>query len=61
LFFLFVWIFLMFTSTFAHMIIAFNKTAETGGNVANLMFSLTLIFCGVLVGCSRSSSSSGSQ
>jgi ATP-binding cassette subfamily G (WHITE) protein 2 (PDR) len=51
----------MFTSTFAHMIIAFNKTAETGGNVANLMFSLTLIFCGVLVGCSRSSSSSGSQ
>ncbi|KAJ9493403.1 Multidrug resistance protein [Exophiala xenobiotica] len=40
--------FLMFTSTFAHMIIANIETAETGGHVANLMFSLCLTFCGVL-------------
>ncbi|BGP42684.1 Multidrug resistance protein [Rhodotorula kratochvilovae] len=48
LFFLFVWVFLLFTSTFSHMIIAFNDTAENGGNLANLLFSLCLIFCGVL-------------
>lgn len=40
--------FLMFTSTFAHMIIAGIDTAETGGNIGNLLFSLSLIFCGVL-------------
>ncbi|GAA5895664.1 hypothetical protein JCM6882_000364 [Rhodosporidiobolus microsporus] len=44
LFFLFVWQFLLFTSTFSHMMIAFNETAENGGNLANLLFSL----CGVL-------------
>lgn len=38
--------FLMFTSTFAHMIIANIETAETGGHVANLKFSLCLAFCG---------------
>ncbi|GAA5847250.1 hypothetical protein JCM9279_006157 [Rhodotorula babjevae] len=48
LFFLFIWVFLLFTSTFAHMVIAFNDTAENGGNIANLAFSLCLIFCGVL-------------
>ncbi|KAH8730719.1 ABC-2 type transporter-domain-containing protein [Phaeosphaeriaceae sp. PMI808] len=46
--FLFVWMFLIFTSTFTHMVIAGIDTAETGGNIANLMFSLCLIFCGVL-------------
>ncbi|GAA5895574.1 hypothetical protein JCM6882_000344 [Rhodosporidiobolus microsporus] len=44
LFFLFVWQFLLFTSTFSHMCIAFNETAENGGNVANLAFSLCLVF-----------------
>lgn len=48
LFFLLVWIFLIFTSTFTHMVIAAVETAEAGGNIANLMFSLCLIFCGVL-------------
>lgn len=48
LFFLLVWSFLMFTSTFATMIIAGIDTAETGGNIANLLFSLCLVFCGVL-------------
>ncbi|KAF2130310.1 hypothetical protein P153DRAFT_337953 [Dothidotthia symphoricarpi CBS 119687] len=46
--FLFVWMFLMFTSTFTHMMIAGIESAETAGNLANLMFSLCLIFCGVL-------------
>jgi pleiotropic drug resistance (PDR) family protein len=46
--FLFVWMFLLFTSTFTHMVIAGLDSAETGGNLANLMFSLCLIFCGVL-------------
>jgi ABC-type multidrug transport system permease subunit len=46
--FLFLWMFLLFTSTFAHMVIAGIEDAETGGNVANLCFSLCLVFCGVL-------------
>ncbi|KAK2797837.1 ABC multidrug transporter mdr3 [Emmonsiellopsis sp. PD_5] len=46
--FLLIWIFLMFSSTFSSMIIAGVDQAETGGNIAQLMFSLTLIFCGVL-------------
>ncbi|KAF2198452.1 putative multidrug resistance ABC transporter [Delitschia confertaspora ATCC 74209] len=45
---LFIWTFLMFTSTFAHMVIAGIEMAEAGGNIANLCFSLCLIFCGVL-------------
>ncbi|KAL2006612.1 hypothetical protein VTN00DRAFT_9280 [Thermoascus crustaceus] len=48
LMFLLIWAFLLFTSTFAHMIIAGIEVAETGGNLANLLFSLCLIFCGVL-------------
>ena len=48
LMFLFIWSFLLFTSTFAHFIIAGMDSAENAGNIANLMFSLCLIFCGVL-------------
>lgn len=48
LMFLLIWSFLLFTSTFAHMMIAGIELAETGGNLANLLFSLCLIFCGVL-------------
>ncbi|KAF2460409.1 putative multidrug resistance ABC transporter [Lineolata rhizophorae] len=48
LMFLLIWAFLMFTCTFTDMCIAGIETAETGGNIANLAFSLTLIFCGVL-------------
>ena len=48
LMFLLVWTFLLFTCTFAHMVIAGIGDAETGGNIANLCFSLTLVFCGVL-------------
>ncbi|KAI1637777.1 ABC-2 type transporter-domain-containing protein [Biscogniauxia mediterranea] len=48
LMFLLLWAFLLFTSTFTDMIIAAFETAEGGGNVANLLFTLCLIFCGVL-------------
>ncbi|KAF3761700.1 ABC transporter CDR4 [Cryphonectria parasitica EP155] len=48
LIFLFLWAFLLFTSTFTDFIIAGFETAEAGGNIANLIFSLCLIFCGVL-------------
>ncbi|KAI1098169.1 ABC-2 type transporter-domain-containing protein [Jackrogersella minutella] len=48
LMFLLLWAFLLFTSTFTDMIIAAFDTAEVGGNIANLLFSLCLIFCGVL-------------
>jgi ATP-binding cassette, subfamily G (WHITE), member 2, PDR len=48
LMFLLIWVFLIFTSTFTHMAIAGIDTAEAGGNIANLAFSMSLIFCGVL-------------
>jgi ATP-binding cassette subfamily G (WHITE) protein 2 (PDR) len=38
--------FLMFTTTFAHMAVAGIETAETAANIANMIFSLSLIFCG---------------
>ena len=38
--------FLLFTSTFSTMVVAGIETAETAGNIAQLLFSLTLIFCG---------------
>ncbi|KAL2847588.1 ABC-2 type transporter-domain-containing protein [Aspergillus pseudodeflectus] len=48
LMFLFLLVFLWFTSTFAHMVIAGVDSAETGGNIANLVFALLLLFCGVV-------------
>lgn len=50
LMFLYIWVFYIWTSTFAHTIIAGVETAEAGGNLGNLFFSLCLIFCGVLAG-----------
>jgi ATP-binding cassette subfamily G (WHITE) protein 2 (PDR) len=44
--FLLILIFMMFTSTFSSMVIAGVEHAETGGNIAQLLFSLCLIFCG---------------
>ncbi|GAA5859124.1 hypothetical protein JCM8547_004012 [Rhodosporidiobolus lusitaniae] len=48
LFFLYVFAFFMFTSTFAHFMISFSATAEDGANFANMLFVFCLIFCGVL-------------
>ncbi|KAF5093006.1 hypothetical protein D0Z03_002595 [Geotrichum reessii] len=47
-FFMLIWAFYIFASTCAHMIIAAIPDADTGGNIANLLFSLCLIFCGVM-------------
>ena len=38
--------FFVFASTFAHMVIAALSDAETSGNIAIIMFSLSLIFNG---------------
>lgn len=46
LMFLLLWSFYMFTSTFAHMMIAGIETAEAGSNLANLLFMLVFMFCG---------------
>ena len=48
LMFLLVWTFLLFTSTFSNMVVAGIPTAETAGNVGQLLFSLSLIFCGLV-------------
>ncbi|KAG6090993.1 ZEB2-regulated ABC transporter 1 [Claviceps sp. LM220 group G6] len=48
LMFLFLLWFMIFTGTFSTMIVAGFETAEAGANLANLMFMLCLIFCGVL-------------
>jgi ATP-binding cassette subfamily G (WHITE) protein 2 (PDR) len=45
---LFIWTFLLFSSTFAHFMIAAFETAENAGNTGNLLFTLCLVFCGVL-------------
>ncbi|KAF1948168.1 putative ABC transporter [Byssothecium circinans] len=50
LMFLLLWGFLLFCATFSSLVIAAMDTAENGGNAANLMFNLSLIFCGVLAG-----------
>lgn len=46
LMFLLLWGFLLFCATFSSLVIAAMDTAENGGNAANLMFNLSLIFCG---------------
>ncbi|KAM6506713.1 Multidrug resistance protein [Fusarium solani] len=48
LMFLLLWAFLMFTCTFTDLIIAGFNTAEAGANVANLLFMMCLMFCGIL-------------
>jgi ATP-binding cassette subfamily G (WHITE) protein 2 (PDR) len=44
--FLLMWVYMVFTSTFGHMVQAGVDTADMGGNYANLLFMLSLIFCG---------------
>jgi ABC-type multidrug transport system permease subunit len=48
LFFLLVLSFLLFTSTFTNMMIAGMDSAETAGNLSNFLFSMCLVFNGVL-------------
>lgn len=46
LMFLFILTFLIFAGTFTNMVVAGIETAEAAGNITNLLFSLSLIFCG---------------
>ncbi|KAG5368264.1 ABC transporter CDR4 [Yarrowia sp. C11] len=48
LFFLYVLLLFLYNSTFAHMMIAGIDNKDTASNVGNLLFSLMLLFCGVL-------------
>ncbi|SMY27542.1 unnamed protein product [Zymoseptoria tritici ST99CH_1A5] len=48
LMFLFILAFFNFAGTFTSMAVALMSTAESAGNITNLLFSLSLIFCGVL-------------
>ncbi|KAL9601178.1 MAG: hypothetical protein Q9219_002678 [cf. Caloplaca sp. 3 TL-2023] len=48
LMFLFVLFFMVFAGTFTDMVIAGVETAEAAGNLVNLLFSMSLVFCGVL-------------
>ena len=47
--FLLMWVYMMYTSTFAHMIQAGVELAEMAGNFANLLFIFSLVFCGYVV------------
>jgi ATP-binding cassette subfamily G (WHITE) protein 2 (PDR) len=44
--FLLIWVYMMWTSTFAHMSVAAVESAGMAGNYANLLFVFSLIFCG---------------
>lgn len=44
--FLMIWVYMMWTSTFAHMSVAAVELAEMAGDYANLLFVFSLIFCG---------------
>lgn len=48
--FLLVWAFFMFTSTFAHMMIAGLPNADTAAGAMNLLFVMMFCFCGILAG-----------
>ncbi|OLN87450.1 ABC transporter CDR4-like protein 5 [Colletotrichum chlorophyti] len=48
--FLICWVFFLFSSTFAHLLIAGLGSAEVAGGILNLMFILMFAFCGVLAG-----------
>ncbi|KAL8995486.1 MAG: hypothetical protein Q9169_004780 [Polycauliona sp. 2 TL-2023] len=48
LMFLFILAFMIYAGTTATMVLAGVETAEAAGNILNLLFTLALIFCGVL-------------
>ncbi|KAH7419378.1 ABC-2 type transporter-domain-containing protein [Cadophora sp. MPI-SDFR-AT-0126] len=48
--FLHLWIFFMYTSTFAHMLIAGLPSADIAGGAGNLLLIMMFTFCGVLSG-----------
>lgn len=49
LMFLFILTFMIFAGTFTNMVLAGIESAEAAGNITNLLFSLSLIFCGYVL------------
>jgi len=47
---LLIWQFFLFTSTFAHMIIAGLPNPDIAASIMNLIFVLMFVFCGILAG-----------
>ncbi|KAL5042237.1 hypothetical protein BDW71DRAFT_211366 [Aspergillus fruticulosus] len=47
--FLFIWEFMMFTSTFTHVLVAGMESADSAGNLGNICYMLCITFCGILV------------
>ncbi|KAK1148199.1 Multidrug resistance protein [Aspergillus melleus] len=48
LIFLFIWVFFLFSSTFAHLIIAGIDSAEVAGGIVGLLTVMMFTFCGIL-------------
>lgn len=46
LMFLFIWAFMMFTSTFTHTLIAGMDSADSASSVGNICYMLCMTFCG---------------
>lgn len=44
--FLHVWVFFLFTSTFAHMVVAGLPNPDIASAVVNLLFIMMFVFCG---------------
>lgn len=44
--FLFLWMFMLFTSTFSHLAVTWAPNAEIGGVVASMAWMFCLVFCG---------------
>lgn len=44
--FLFIWIYLLFTTTFTYLITAGLESVDTAGSITSMIFNLLLIFCG---------------
>ena len=44
--FLGIWSFMLFTSTLSHMVATGIESGQTAVNIAQLLYSLSLIFCG---------------
>ncbi|OJJ70038.1 hypothetical protein ASPBRDRAFT_56781 [Aspergillus brasiliensis CBS 101740] len=47
--FLFIWAFMMFTSTFTHTLIAGMDSADSAGSLGSLCYMFCITFCGILV------------
>ncbi|KAE8394955.1 ABC-2 type transporter-domain-containing protein [Aspergillus alliaceus] len=47
--FLYIWAFMMFTSTFTHILIAGMDNADSASSVGNICYMMCITFCGILV------------